>query len=192
MSDLLQLHAVAIFAPIAGAMAVIAWRVRETQSPVTTRKIVIPPLAMSTGFSMFLAPAFRVPWTMALGAFLLGALVLSYPLARTSTLTRVGDAIMLRRSRHFLVILLGLVAVRLALRPVVGDLVSVRQTGGVFFVLAFGMIVRWRAGMLLRYRALRAAMDAGAAPSSLGGALGLSFGACAPPSPSSPAPTPSA
>jgi membrane protein CcdC involved in cytochrome C biogenesis len=156
MSELLHLHIWAILAPIAGAMAVIAWRFRETLSPVTTRRIVIPPLMMSTGFSLFLAPTWRVSWTWALCAFLVGALVLSPPLARSSTLTRVGDDILLRRSRGFLVILLALVAIRVALRPVIGELVTPRQTGALFFVLAFGMILRWRAGMLLRYLRLRA------------------------------------
>lgn len=156
MNDLLQMHIVAIFAPLAGAMAVIAWRLRETRSPVSARKIVIPPLAMSTGFSMFLMPAFRVSWPLALGAFLLGAIVFSVPLARTSTLVRQGEEIILRRSKGFLAILLALVAIRLALRPVVGDFASPRQTGALFFVLAFGMILRWRVAMFLRYRQLLA------------------------------------
>jgi membrane protein CcdC involved in cytochrome C biogenesis len=30
----------------------------------------------------------------------------------------------------------------------------VQQTGALFFVLAFGMILRWRAQMLLEYRKL--------------------------------------
>ena len=47
---------------------------------------MLPPLAMSTGFVMFLSPEFRVPWSWAAGAFVLGALVLSYPLLRTSRL----------------------------------------------------------------------------------------------------------
>jgi membrane protein CcdC involved in cytochrome C biogenesis len=136
---------------ILGAAAVFAWRVRETMSPVTLRKIVIPPLGMSTGFCMFLSPATRIPWTWALGAFALGAIVFSYPLARTSTLTRSGDVILLHRSKAFLWILLGLVAVRFALRAWVEQLVTPLQTGSVFFVLAFGMILRWRASMLLEY-----------------------------------------
>ncbi len=31
---------------------------------------------------------------------------------------------------------------------------TLEQTGGLFFILAFGMIVRWRVQMLLEYRAL--------------------------------------
>jgi membrane protein CcdC involved in cytochrome C biogenesis len=143
-----------LLAPIAGGTAVLVWRVRETQTPVTTAKIVIPPLGMATGFLMFVSPAMRIPWALALGAFLFGATVLSYPLARTSTLERQGDVVMMRRSNGFLLILLGLLALRLALHEWIGHLLPARQTAALFFVLAFGMILRWRVGMYLRYRAM--------------------------------------
>jgi membrane protein CcdC involved in cytochrome C biogenesis len=147
----------ALLAPLAGALAVLAWRVRETQRPVTRPSIVIPPLAMSTGLSMFLMPGFRVPWSWALGAFLAGALLLSIPLVRTSRMTRAGETIVLRRSRAFLVILLGLAALRLLLRDYVGQVLPPKQTAAVFFLLAFGMIVRWRVWMLGEHSRLAAA-----------------------------------
>lgn len=147
-------------APIAGGAAVLAWRVQETRTPVSTRKIVIPPLGMSTGFGMFLAPEMRVPLTWAVVAFLIGAIVLSWPLARTSSLEQQGDIVMMRRSNGFLLILLGLLALRLLLHEYVGALLPPKQTAAIFFVLAFGMILRWRAGMYLRYRRLRAEMVA--------------------------------
>lgn len=148
------MHALAPLASFAGAAAVLAWRVRETKSPVTARKILLPPLAMSTGFVMFLFPPARVPLVWALGAFAAGALFFAYPLVRTSELTRVGDAVVLRRSKAFLWILLGLVAARFALRSYVEQRVSPMQTGALFFVLAFGMILPWRALMYRRYRRL--------------------------------------
>jgi membrane protein CcdC involved in cytochrome C biogenesis len=151
---------VMLAASVLGAAAVMVWRLRETRSPVSTKKLVIPPLGMSTGFSMFLAPAARVPVTWALVAFLAGALVFSEPLARTSTLTREGDVVLMKRSRAFLWILVGLVVVRFALRAWVEQYVTPAQTGGLFFVLAFGMILRWRAGLLLEYRRLIAAPQA--------------------------------
>jgi membrane protein CcdC involved in cytochrome C biogenesis len=117
---------------------------------------VLPPLAMSTGFAMFLRPEFRVSWLRAVAAFATGALVLAYPLLRTTRLARQGDAVVMRRSRAFLAILLGLVALRLALRDYVGHVLPLSQTAGIFFVLAFGMIVRWRAWMLAEYRRLTA------------------------------------
>ena len=142
----------------------IAWRLRETTTPVSIRKIVAPPLGMSTGFLMFAARAPRVPWTHAAGAFAVGALVLAVPLARTSRLVRRGDAVVMQRSRAFLWILLGLLAVRLVLRAYVEELLTPAQTGGVFFILAFGMIVRWRAAMLLAFLRLRSGPRGAPAP----------------------------
>jgi len=98
----------------------------------------------------------RVPLTWAVVAFLFGALVLSWPLARTSSLERQGDVVMMRRSNGFLLILLGLVALRLLLHEYVGALLPPKQTAAIFFILAFGMILRWRTGMYLRYRRIRA------------------------------------
>lgn len=145
---------VPMLAPVVGGSAVLAWRIRETRTPVTTRKIVIPPLGMSTGFAMFAVPSMRIPWSWTIGAFLVGALVLAVPLARTSTLERSGDVVLMRRSNGFLLILLVLLAIRVALHEWIGELLPPKQTGSLFFVLAFGMILRWRLGMLVRFRRL--------------------------------------
>ena len=154
MLDNLNISFAPIAAALLGTLAVLVWRIRESRRAVTTRTIVIPPLGMSTGFSMFLVPAFRVPWTWGLTAFALGAVVLAYPLLASSRLTRVGSVVMMQRSRSFIAIILALAALRFALRSYVGEFISVQQTAGLFFVLAFGMIVRWRAWMLLEYRRL--------------------------------------
>ena len=61
---------------------------------------------------------------------------------------------MMRRSPWFIAIILVLAALRLALRDYVGSFVSPQQTAGLFFVLAFGMIVRWRSSLFLQYRRL--------------------------------------
>ncbi len=143
-------------APVVGGAAVLVWRFQETRTPVTARKILIPPLGMSTGFFMFVSPAMRIPLTWGIGAFLFGALVLSWPLARSSSLEKQGDVILMRRSPYFLLILLGLLALRLALHDSIGHLLPPRQTAAFFFVLAFGMILRWRASMYRSFRTLQA------------------------------------
>lgn len=143
-------------ATLLGAALIMAWRVRETRRPVSPRTILLPPLGMSTGFSMFLVPDFRVSWEWALGAFVVGAVLLAIPLVRSSHLMRQANTIVMRRSRAFFGILLGLVALRLLLRDYVGHLLPARQTAGVFFILAFGMIVRWRTWMWIEYRRLAA------------------------------------
>jgi len=137
-----------------GAIAVIVWRIREGQTPVTLKKILIPPAGMATGFSMFVVPMFRIHWLWALAAFLIGAIFLAWPLLRTSRLHREGDVIMMKRSSMFLVVIIVLAAVRFAARGYFDRIMTVEQTGGLFFILAFGMILRWRMNMFFEYRNL--------------------------------------
>jgi membrane protein CcdC involved in cytochrome C biogenesis len=142
---------------ILGFLGVMAWRIREGRSAVTTRKILIPPAGMATGFSMFVVPAFRVPWAWAAAAFLIGALFLAYPLIRTSRLKLVGDTVMMHRSSAFFVVVVALAVIRFAARGYLDTLISLEQTAALFFVLAFGMILRWRMNMYFEYRRLTCA-----------------------------------
>jgi membrane protein CcdC involved in cytochrome C biogenesis len=106
---------------------------------------------------MFVVPAFRVPWSWAALAVLVGAVGLAYPLLLTSRLVRQGDVIMMQRSNAFFTVILALAAIRLLARGYLDTLLTVEQTGAIFYLLAFGMIVRWRAWMLLEYRKLAVA-----------------------------------
>ena len=148
------LRVLSLLTSIAGAIAVMVWRVREGRTAVSARKIIIPPLGMATGFCMCLAPPFRVPWTWAAVAFLAGAIALAYPLLRTSKLVRDGDAVMAQRSHAFFAVVILLGGIRVAARNYLDSLLTVQQTAGLFFILAFGMILRWRTAMFLQYRAL--------------------------------------
>ena len=141
-------------AAIVGSVVILAWRVHETRRPVTERKIIIPPLGMSTGLAMFVMPWFRIPLTWALTAWASGAIFLAYPLVKTTRLTRTGDVVTMERGRAFLWILLGLVVVRLSARAYISEFISPMQTASIFFLLAFGMIVRWRVMMWFAYRRL--------------------------------------
>ena len=145
---------------LAGAAVVLTWRFRETSAPVTMRSLVIPPLGMSTGLSMFIAPQTRVPVWWALGALTLGALVFSWPLARSSKLMKEGDRFLMKRSPAFLLILLGLLGVRFALRSWIELYVTQLQAGALFFLIAFGAIVRWRVSLVLEWRRLSAVSPA--------------------------------
>ena len=137
-----------------GLCAVLLWRVREGRTAVTVRKLLIPPMGMATGFCMFFVPAFRFPLTWAIGAFLTGAILLAWPLLATSSLRREGDAIMMKRSGAFFAVIIALAAVRYFARGYFDSFLTLEQTGGLFFVLAFGMILRWRLSLYLSYRAL--------------------------------------
>jgi membrane protein CcdC involved in cytochrome C biogenesis len=143
-----------ILISLAGLVAVTMWRLREARRAVSLKKIVIPPLGMATGFSMFVVPAFRIPWAWAALAFATGAILLAWPLLLTTRLERRGEAIMMKRSSAFLIVLLGLAAVRFLARGYFDTILTGQQTAGVFFILAFGMIVIWRGKMLMDYRRL--------------------------------------
>ena len=138
----------------AGLIAVTMWRLREARSAVSLKKIVVPPLGMATGFSMFVVPAFRIHWEWAVLAFVLGATALAWPMLLTTKLERRGDDVMMKRSSAFMVVILVLAAIRFAAHGYFDKIMTVEQTGGLFFILAFGMIVVWRAKLLMDYRQL--------------------------------------
>jgi len=136
------------------ALTFVVIRLRAAKKPTSAKKIILPPIAMSTGFLMFLYPPTRIPFSWGIIAFLAGAVFFSYPLIRTSQFHIVGDDIYLKRSKAFVFILLGLLLLRLGLHTYVEEHISIPQTGAVFFILAFGMILPWRVAMYLQYRRL--------------------------------------
>jgi len=145
-----------ILVSLAGLVAVTVWRLREARSAVSLRKIIIPPLGMATGFSMFIIPGFRVPWAWAGAAFLIGAIALAYPLLLTTRLIRQGNTIIMKRSGAFLAVIFILAAIRFLARGYFDTILTVQQSAGLFFILAFGMIVRWRAKLLIDFRKITA------------------------------------
>ena len=153
-SSLFAKAAGSVLAAGAGAVAVTIWRLREARTAVSLKKIIIPPLGMATGFSMFVDPAFRVPWSWAGIAFLIGAVALAWPLLLTTRLELQGDTVRMKRSSAFLAVILVLAAIRLFARGYFDAILTAQQTAGVFFILAFGMIVIWRAKMLMDFRRL--------------------------------------
>jgi membrane protein CcdC involved in cytochrome C biogenesis len=149
-----------IFVSLAGLTAVIIWRLREARSAVSAKKLIIPPLGMATGFCMFFIPAFRVHWMWAVAAFLIGYVALAWPLLLTTRLIRQGDAIMMKRSGAFLAVIVVLAAIRFFARSYFDTILTVQQSASLFFILAFGMILRWRTKLLLDFRKLIAAPHA--------------------------------
>jgi membrane protein CcdC involved in cytochrome C biogenesis len=139
-----------------GLAGVLAWRVREGRSAVTMKKIVMPPIGMATGFCMFLVPQCRVPFLWGLGAFLVGAVLFAYPLLLTSDLHLQNGVIMMKRSSAFFSVIIVLAVVRYLARGYFDRFLSLEQTGALFYLLAFGMILRWRLKLVLAYRALTA------------------------------------
>ena len=62
----------------------------------------------------------------------------------------------MRRSSAFLAVILVLAAIRILARGYFDTLLTTQQTAGIFFILAFGMIVIWRGKMLFDFRRLTA------------------------------------
>ncbi len=149
---------------LVGLAGVLAWRVREGRTAVTLKKIVMPPLGMATGFCMFLVPAFRMPWTWGIGAFLIGAVVFAYPLLLTSDLHLQNGVIMMKRSSAFFAVIIVLAVVRYLARGYFDRFLTLEQTGAIFYLLAFGMILRWRAKLFFAYRALTSSPTLAAPP----------------------------
>ena len=142
-----------ILALFMGTMALIV-RTKAAKRPVTPMKIILPPLFMSTGALMFIFEEFRVSLPQIFEAIFVG-LLFSIILIKTTRFERRDDDIYMKRSKAFLYILLGLLIVRLAGKLLLSSTIDVGELGGMFWILAFGMIVPWRIGMLTKYKQIK-------------------------------------
>lgn len=133
------------------ALAILAVRMQAAKRPASIKKIILPPIFMATGFCMFIDPVFRPNPLEALGAFLVGCLF-SIFLIKTSRFEIRDNQIYLKRSKAFVFILIGLLIIRTAMKYYIGAEVSLTETSGLFFILAFGMILPWRVGMYFGYK----------------------------------------
>ncbi|WP_063847532.1 CcdC family protein [Bacillus sp. FJAT-28004] len=143
-----------IISALAG-LTLIILRMRAGKRPTSLRKIIIPPLGMATGFIMFAFSQTHIPWFWGLASFLTGMLIFAFPLIVTTRLERVKSEIYVRRSKAFVFIMLTLFIIRLSLHSVVEQYMSIPQTGAVFYLLAFGMILPWRMAMISDYMRLK-------------------------------------
>lgn len=142
--------AAVVFSALAG-LSLIIIRIRAGKRPTTLKKIVIPPLGMATGFIMFAVPATHIPWLWGVSAFGTGLLIFAFPLIVTTQMEKVESDIFVRRSKAFIAILVTLFLLRLSLHQVAEQYMTIPQTGALFYLLAFGMIVPWRLAMLSDY-----------------------------------------
>ena len=132
---------------------VLVMRLKAQKRPVTAKKIIIPPLAMSTGALMFIFEEFRVTPIEILEAASLGV-VFSIVLIKTSKFEWKENDIYLKASKAFPFILIGLLVFRIILKLVLANTVDVGELAGMFFILAFSMLVPWRIAMLVQYKKL--------------------------------------
>ncbi|OLN22933.1 hypothetical protein BTO30_07190 [Domibacillus antri] len=129
-------------------------RMRAAKRPASAKKIIMPPLFMSTGSLMFLFPEFRVTWLELLEAAAVG-MVFSLLLMKTSKFEVRDNDIYLKRSKAFPIILMSLLVIRIIGKLVLSTAIDVGELGGMFFILAFAMIVPWRIAMYRQYIKLK-------------------------------------
>lgn len=125
-------------------------RVKSSNKPTNRLKILLPPLLMSTGALMFVFPYFRLEKTQVFEALSVGV-IFSLLLIYTSKLEVKDGEIYLIPSKAFIYILFGLIFIRTIAKLFIGSQVSIGETGGIFFLLGFGMIFTWRIVMFFKY-----------------------------------------
>lgn len=140
------------------AITMLFIRLKASKKPASVKKIILPPLFMSTGALMFLFPVFRVDMLQVLEAVLIG-IVFSIFLIKTSKFEIRDHNIYLIPSKAFIFILFGLLLVRIVSKLVIGATISFGETSGMFFLLAFGMIVSWRLAMLYKFKKLEKELE---------------------------------
>ncbi|WP_280771943.1 CcdC family protein [Salipaludibacillus daqingensis] len=143
-----------IFMILAVFMAMFALfvRMKAMKRPANVKKILIPPLAMSTGFLMFLYPPVREITSLeVIEAFAVG-LLFSIILIKTSSFEIRGKDIYMKRSKAFPFILIGLLVIRLVFKLALGIYFEYEVLAGMFFILAFGMILPWRIAMYVKFK----------------------------------------
>ncbi|WP_430696422.1 CcdC family protein [Metabacillus mangrovi] len=142
-----------IFAAVMG-FAVLVIRMRASRKPASAKKIILPPLFMSTGALMFVFPFFHVTVAEFWEAILAG-MFFSIFLIKTSRFEIRDNEIYLKRSKAFAFILIGLLAVRIAAKSYLSLSIDVGALSGMFWILAFGMIVPWRIAMYVSFKKIQ-------------------------------------
>ncbi|KSU88969.1 hypothetical protein A2U94_10510 [Bacillus sp. VT 712] len=146
------IYASTIFAVLMGSF-IIFMRMKASEKPVNAKKIILPPFFMSTGALMFIFPVFRVTGAEFLEALIVG-LFFSLFLIKTSKFEVRDDDIYLKQSKAFTFIIIALLLIRVVMKLYLSSTIDVGALGGMFWILAFGMIVPWRIAMYRSYKKL--------------------------------------
>jgi membrane protein CcdC involved in cytochrome C biogenesis len=136
------------------ATIVIFIRLKAAKKPASVKKIILPPLFMSTGSLMFLFPMFQVSPLQVLEAISVG-MIFSFFLIKTSRFEIKEDEIYLKRSKAFIFILFGLLILRIILKTVLSATIDFGELSGMFYLLALGMIIPWRIAMYYSFKKLQ-------------------------------------
>lgn len=133
-----------------------AWnfiRIKSSRKPINVKKIILPPIFMSSGALMFIFPEFRLNLSEILEACIIG-IIFSFFLIKTTKFEIRDNSIFLIPSKAFVFILFGLLFIRIIIKLIIGSTISFGETSGMFFLLALSMIVSWRIAMVVKYKRL--------------------------------------
>ncbi|UDI78349.1 DUF1453 family protein [Staphylococcus taiwanensis] len=135
-------------------IVVIVIRMKAQKFPVNEKKIILPPFFMATGALMYVIPYFRLTGAEILESLILGVLF-STVLIWTSRFEVQGSNIYMKRSKAFPIILISLLIIRTVIKIFISSSIDPGEIGGMFFLLAFCMIVPWRLAMLYKFKKLK-------------------------------------
>jgi membrane protein CcdC involved in cytochrome C biogenesis len=142
-----------IFAFMMGVVVIIV-RMKAQNFPVNEKKIILPPFFMATGALMYVVPYFRLSGMEMLECLILGVLF-STILIWTSRFEVKGSEIYMKRSKAFPVILISLLLIRTLIKIFISNKIDPGELAGMFFLLAFCMIVPWRLAMLYKFKKVK-------------------------------------
>ncbi|AVP36992.1 DUF1453 family protein [Staphylococcus felis] len=133
---------------------VIVVRMKAQKYPVNEKKIILPPFFMATGALMYIFPYFRLTGSEIIESIVIGILFSSV-LIMTSHFEVKDSDIYLKKSKAFPIVLISLLVIRTILKVFIGSSIDAGELAGMFFLLAFSMLVPWRVAMLLRYKKIK-------------------------------------
>ena len=136
------------------ATTMIFVRSKAAKKPTSVKRIILPPIFMSSGALMYLFPVFRLTLLEIAEVTLVG-LIFSIVLIKFTKFEVSGNDIYLIPSKAFIFILIGLLVIRMIIKTIVGSFISFGTTSGMFYLLALVMIVSWRLAMVRKYIQLK-------------------------------------
>lgn len=136
------------------ALMMIFVRSKVAQRPTSVKRIILPPIFMSSGALMYIFPVFRLS-LLEIGEVVIVGLLFSILLIRFTKFEICGQDIYLIPSKSFIFILLGLLILRIIFKLIIGSFISFGTTSGMFYLLAFVMIISWRIAMVRKYMLLK-------------------------------------
>lgn len=143
--------ALSMIVAVCMGLIVIVVRMKAQNYPTNIKKIILPPFFMSTGALMYIFPYFRLSPMEILEAVIVG-MFFSLFLIFTSNFEVKDKKIYMKRSRLFPVILISLLVIRSVMKFYLSSTIHPGELAGMFFLLAFSMIVPWRIAMYFKYK----------------------------------------